>query len=148
MFVCFAEWTAIVSLHNSMWLVLVTKTCASLFERERERSIGLWDVEASTFCRQSIHIRFRGFRLTQHCFNSSINFHLKMVVRPKHVAVNLIKIVNNYWNRVALEFDLIHATGCKHRSLRLLTQVKGQSCYFPMYTFPPEDGRTTEECSG
>jgi hypothetical protein len=26
-----------------------------------------------------------------------------MVVRPKHVADNLNKIVNNYWNRVALD---------------------------------------------
>jgi hypothetical protein len=30
-------------------------------------------------------------------------FRLKMVVRPKHVADNLNKIVNNYWNRVALD---------------------------------------------
>jgi hypothetical protein len=32
-----------------------------------------------------------------------IYFHLKMVVRPKHVADNLNKIVNSYWNRVALD---------------------------------------------
>jgi hypothetical protein len=32
-----------------------------------------------------------------------IYFHLKVVVRPKHVADNLNKIVNNYWNRVALD---------------------------------------------
>jgi hypothetical protein len=31
------------------------------------------------------------------------NFRLKMVVQPKHVADNLNKIVNNYWNRVALD---------------------------------------------
>jgi hypothetical protein len=30
-------------------------------------------------------------------------FHLKMAVRPKHVADNLNKIVNNYWNRAALD---------------------------------------------
>jgi hypothetical protein len=42
-------------------------------------------------------LRFRGCCLTQHCFNSS------MVVRPKHVLDNLNKIVNNYWNRVALD---------------------------------------------
>jgi hypothetical protein len=58
-------------------------------------------------------VRFRRFRLTQHCFNSCLLFYsdqllyvsvvrsciyfcLKMVVRPKHVAVNLNKIVNNY----------------------------------------------------
>jgi hypothetical protein len=29
--------------------------------------------------------------------------HLKMVVRPKHVADNLNKIENSYWNRVALD---------------------------------------------
>jgi hypothetical protein len=29
--------------------------------------------------------------------------HLKMVLRPKHVADNLNKIVNNYWYRVALD---------------------------------------------
>jgi hypothetical protein len=32
-----------------------------------------------------------------------IYFNLKMVIRPKHVADNLNKIVNNYWNRVALD---------------------------------------------
>jgi hypothetical protein len=32
-----------------------------------------------------------------------IYFHLKMVVRPKQAADNLNKIVNNYWNRVALD---------------------------------------------
>jgi hypothetical protein len=32
-----------------------------------------------------------------------IYFHMKMVVRPKHVADNLNKIVNNYRNRVALD---------------------------------------------
>jgi hypothetical protein len=43
-----------------------------------------------------------------------------MVVRPKHVEVNLNKIVNNCGNRVALaEPDLIHATGCKQLSLSL-----------------------------
>jgi hypothetical protein len=31
-----------------------------------------------------------------------IYFHLKMVVRPKHVADNFSKIVSNYWNSVAL----------------------------------------------
>jgi hypothetical protein len=30
-------------------------------------------------------------------------FHLKMVVRKKHVADNLNKIVNNYWNRFVLD---------------------------------------------
>jgi hypothetical protein len=42
------------------------------------------------------------------CINISINFlriflRLKMVVCPKYVADNLNKIVNNYWNRVALD---------------------------------------------
>jgi hypothetical protein len=32
-----------------------------------------------------------------------IYFRVKMVVRPKHVADNLNKIVNNYRNRVALD---------------------------------------------
>jgi hypothetical protein len=32
-----------------------------------------------------------------------IYFRLKTVVRPKHSADNLNKIVNNYWNRVALD---------------------------------------------
>jgi hypothetical protein len=32
-----------------------------------------------------------------------IYFHLKMIVRPKHVLDDLNKIVNNYWNRVALD---------------------------------------------
>jgi hypothetical protein len=35
--------------------------------------------------------------------NVNVNFRLKMVVRPKYVADNLNKIVNNYWNRVALD---------------------------------------------
>jgi hypothetical protein len=53
-------------------------------------------------------MRYRGFRLTQLYFNSHVNFrciyfHLKMVVRPKHIADSLNKIVNNYWNRVALD---------------------------------------------
>jgi hypothetical protein len=51
-------------------------------------------------------------------------FPLKMVVRPKHVAVILNKIVNYYWNSVALD----------EKPLNLI--------------FPPEDGRTTETCSG
>jgi hypothetical protein len=44
-----------------------------------------------------INIRFRGFRLTQHCcvyiyiYVYEKLLHLKMVVRPKHVAVNGIK---------------------------------------------------------
>jgi hypothetical protein len=33
-------------------------------------------------------------------------FHMKMVVRPKHVADNLNNIVNNYWNRVTLDGNL------------------------------------------
>jgi hypothetical protein len=34
---------------------------------------------------------------------SATCFHQKMVVRPKHIADNVNKIVNNYWNRVALD---------------------------------------------
>jgi hypothetical protein len=40
------------------------------------------------------HVNFR-------CIH--VYFHLKMVVRPKHVEDNLNKIVNKYWNRVALD---------------------------------------------
>jgi urease gamma subunit len=62
-----------------------------------------------------------------------------MAVRPKHVADNLNKIVKTIqielrWTETP-ERDLIHATGCKHPSLRLLTQVKGtalRNIYFPM----------------
>jgi hypothetical protein len=43
-----------------------------------------------------------------------IYIRLKMVVRPKHVADNLSKIVNNSWSTVSL-----HATGCKQPTLRL-----------------------------
>jgi hypothetical protein len=50
-----------------------------------------------------------------------IYFHLKMVLRPKHVVDNLNKIVKNYWNRVALDGNpsmWSNTTGCKHPSLR------------------------------
>jgi hypothetical protein len=43
------------------------------------------------------------------------------------------------------EPDIVHATGCKQRTLRLLTQVK-RTAYRNI--FPPEDGHTTETCSG
>jgi hypothetical protein len=36
----------------------------------------------------------------------NIYFRLKAVDRPKHVAANLNKIINNYWNRVALVGNL------------------------------------------
>jgi hypothetical protein len=48
-----------------------------------------------------------GFCLMQHCFNSCLlfysNFRMKMVIQPKHVAVTLNKIVNNYSNSVVLD---------------------------------------------
>jgi hypothetical protein len=37
------------------------------------------------------------------CYGWCIYFRFKMAVRQKHVADNLNKIVNNYWNRVALD---------------------------------------------
>jgi uncharacterized protein YktA (UPF0223 family) len=47
-------------------------------------------------------------------------FCMKMVVRPKHAADNLNTIVDNYWNRVALDGNpwTWSSTACKHPNLR------------------------------
>jgi hypothetical protein len=47
-----------------------------------------------------------------------IYFHLKMVVWPKHVVHNLNKIVNNYWNRFALDRKLRNWTNTRNRMQR------------------------------
>jgi hypothetical protein len=78
----------------------------------------------------------QGIRLTQLYFNScllfysnyplhvsvvrpsssgNIHIHLKMVVRPKHVAANLNKIVNNYSNRAALDGNPWSWSNTRHR---------------------------------
>jgi hypothetical protein len=78
-----------------------------------------------------------------------------MVVRPKHVADNLNKIVNNYANSVPFpEPDLIHVTGCKQPSLILklvvciLLRVLGQVQGFRLTQHRFEDGHKTETWSG
>jgi hypothetical protein len=57
------------------------------------------------------------------------------------VTDNLNKIVNNYWNRVELdgnpESDLIHATGCKHPSLRYSQFHKKSSASYKFCTITP-----------
>jgi S-adenosylmethionine:diacylglycerol 3-amino-3-carboxypropyl transferase len=65
-------------------------------------------------------------------------FCLKMVVRPKHVADNLNKVVNNYWNRVVLD-----GNPWIWSSTRNTIQTPKFETYFLL-----EDGRTTETCSG
>jgi flavoprotein len=106
------------------------------------------------FLSPSIRIRFRGFRLTQLCFNSFYYFiqiirymfrsydHLqaeiytseinKMVVRPKHVADNLNKIVNNYWNRDTFDGSPWTWSNTRKRmktpKFKLLLEVVYQAC--------------------
>jgi hypothetical protein len=58
------------------------------------------------------------------------------------------------------EPDLIHATGCKYPSLRLLAQVKQTKAshvnfqyiyiylFIYLFIYTLEDGLTTEKCSG
>jgi hypothetical protein len=58
----------------------------------------------------------RDVTVTVHVNFRCIYFRLKMVVRPKHVANNLNKIVKNYWNRVPLDGN----PSTWSKSLRLL----------------------------
>jgi hypothetical protein len=92
--------------------------------------------------RRLLVTRFRGFRLTQ-LFNSCLLFHSnyplhvsivrpssseniylgKMVVRPKHVADNFNKIVNYYWNRVALDENLWTWPNARNRAQTLKFKI-------------------------
>jgi hypothetical protein len=61
--------------------------------------------------------------MTDHVNFRCIYFCLKMVVRPKHVEDNLNKIVNNYWNRVALDGDPWTWSSTRHRMQTLKFSV-------------------------
>jgi hypothetical protein len=59
-------------------------------------------IRSGTFSKNLIPL-YTNSAVANHVNFQCIYFLLKMVVRPKHVADNLNKIVNNYWTRAALD---------------------------------------------